>query len=102
MTTEYSGQREVYSLSYGDYYTVTILVDRPDIVITCELSRGFIYSRSTGFSSTTTNPSVTFTLTNSSGSGLYHCLRDIDGVSFAVLTLNIVAGGQLINFLHTY
>ena len=95
MTTEYSGQREIYQLSSVDYYTVTIPVDTPDIVITCEISRGFIYSQSTGFSSTTTNPSVTFTLTNSSGSDEYKCQRDIDGVSFTILTLDIVAGGEL-------
>ena len=95
MTTEYSGQREVYSSSPSGvhYYTVTIPVDTPDIVITCEISRGFIYSRSTGdITSITTNPSVTFTLT---GSGEYICLRDIDGVSFTILTLDIVAGGEL-------
>ena len=95
MTTEYSGQREVYPLSSASYYTVTIPVNTPDIVITCEISRGYIYSRSTGFSSTTTNPSVTFTLTNTSGSGEIACVRDISGVSFAVLTLYIVAGGEL-------
>ena len=95
MTTEYSGQREVYDVSNGAYHTVTIPVNTSDIVITCEISRGFIYSQSTGFSSTTTNPSVTFTLTNTSGSGEITCLRDISGVSFGVLTLNIVAGGEL-------
>ena len=40
-------------------------------------------------------PSVTFTLTYTSGSGEITCLRDISGVSFGVLTLNIVAGGEL-------
>ena len=95
MTTEYSGQREVYQLSSAEYHTVTIPVNTSDIVITCEISRGFIYSQVTGFSSTTTNPSVTFTLTYSSGSGEITCLRDMPGVSFLVLTLNIVAGGEL-------
>ena len=95
MTTEYSGQKEVYQLSSGDYYTVTIPVDTTDIVITCEISRGFLYAPNTGLTSTTNNPSVTFTLTNSSGSGGYQCLRDIDSVSFTILTLDIVAGGEL-------
>ena len=46
MTTEYSGQREVYPLSNGAYHTVTIPVNTPDIVITCEISRGYMYSQS--------------------------------------------------------
>ena len=96
MTTEYSGQREVYSSSPSGvhYYTVIIPVDTPDVVITCEISRGFIYYQNTA-GLITTNPSVTFTLTNSSGSGVYNCLRHIDRVSLTVLTLEIVAGGEL-------
>ena len=96
MTTEYSGQRQVYSsLSTGiDYYTVTVPVN-PEIVITCEISRGFIYVPATGFVSTTANPSVTFTLTNNSESEEYQCIRDIDSVSILVLTLNITPGGEL-------
>ena len=97
MTTEYSGQRQVYSsLSTDiDKYTVTIPVN-PEIVITCEVSRGFIYSLNTGFSSLTTNPSVTFTLTNNSADVDYQCLRDIDGATFIVLTLLIIPGGELL------
>ena len=96
MTTEYSGQRQVYSsLSTNiEYYTVTIPVNT-EIVITCEVSRGFIYSLITGFSSFTANPSVTFTLTTNSESEDYWCIRDIDGVSFVVLTLLIIPGGKL-------
>ena len=95
MTTEYSGQKQVYSsLSTGiDEYSITIPVN-PQIVITCEISRGFIYSLNTGFSSITTNPSVRFTLTTNSESGDYQCIRDIDGVYFLVLTLLIIPGGE--------
>ena len=99
ITIEYSGQREVYDLSNSAYHTVTIPVNTPDIVITCEISRGYMYSQSIGFTSTTTNPSVTFTLIYSSGSGEITCIRDISGVSFSVLTLNIVAGGSYIEIL---
>ena len=95
ITIEYSGQKEVYQLSFASYYTVRIPVNTPDIVITCEISRGYVYSQSTGFSSTTTNPSVTLTLTSRSGSGKITCIRDISGVYFVVLTLNVVAGGEL-------
>ena len=95
ITIEYSGQREVYQLSSANYYTVTIPVNTPDIVVTCEFSRGYIYSQNIGFSSTTINPNVTFTLTSRSGSREVVCARDISGVSFGVLTLDIVAGGEL-------
>ena len=96
MTTEYSGQRQVYSpLSTDiDYYTVTVPVN-PEIVITCEISKGFIYVPATGFVSTTTIPSITFTLTNNSESEDYQCLRYIDDISFIVLTLRIIPGGEL-------
>ena len=97
MTTEYSGQRQVYSsLSTDiDYYSVTIPVN-PEITFTCEVSRGLIYVPTTGFSSLTANPSVTFTLTTNSADEDYQCLRDIDGVSFVVLTLRIIPGGELL------
>ena len=96
MTTEYSGQRQVYSsLSTDiDYYSVTVPVNT-EIVISCEVSRGSIYSIITGSSSLIANPSVTFTLTNISGSEDYRCIRDIDGVSILVLTLNVTPGGKL-------
>ncbi|KAI6649158.1 hypothetical protein LOD99_11527 [Oopsacas minuta] len=77
-TVEYSGSTSLYSLSSDDYYTISIPVNT-DVSITCEVSTGIIYTSTGGIIGPTTNPSTTFTLTNTTGSGPYKfkCTRGV-------------------------
>ena len=80
----------MYPLSVGRTQSATIPLDTPDIKITCEVSRGSLETP-VGLVSATRDPSVTFTLTNTSGDGEYICYRNIFNTRTPILTLSVGA-----------
>ena len=80
--------RQVYTLSSGSTHTATIPLDTSDVKLTCELMRGSIETP-TGQTAPTSDPSVTFSLTNTSVEGDYTCYRDIFNRRHSVLSLRV-------------
>ena len=74
-------------------HTATIPLNTPDVMITCQVSRGVIIYPINEVTPVATDPNVTIALTNTTGDGEYQCYRTIANTYIIVLTLTVERGG---------
>ena len=88
----YSGAVRTFTRTNGKEQTILIPENTQNVVFTCEVSRGILF---TPYGSSASRPNPTVTTNMNLGGGTYQCYRLISN-SFLVLSLEVAIGGEVV------